>query len=60
MNGGMGMSSYKEYKEFSNYWTRTNKAMLPGYSQTVYTKNKCNFNLFGQINYGYDGQRYTS
>ena len=34
--------------------------MLPGYSQIVYTENKCIFNLFGQINYGYDGQRYTS
>ena len=36
---------YKEYKEFSNYWTRTNKAMLPGYSQIVYTENKCIFNF---------------
>ena len=51
---------YKEYKEFSNYWIHTNKAMLPGYSQIVYTENRYIFNLFGQINYGYDGQRYTS
>ena len=46
---------YKEYREFSDYWTRTNKAMLPGYSQIVYTENRYIFNLFGQINYGYDG-----
>ena len=51
---------YKEYIEFYNYCIRTNKMMPPGYSQIVYTENKCIFNLFGQINYGYDGQKYTS
>ena len=50
---------YKEYMVLYNYWVDINKAMLPGYSQIVYTENRYIFNLFGQVRYGYDELIYT-